>query len=74
MSYGILQQEPGLDVRPFAAAKGMGIIIKQPLANAIPELRQRPRHPNWSWKWDLAQRLDWAPAGSGLERLGLAMR
>ncbi len=74
VSYSLLQQEPGTDLLPLAAERGMGIIVKQPLANAIPALRERPDHPDWSWKWDLAQRLDWAPAETADRRLDLALR
>lgn len=73
-SYSVLQQEPGSDVLPTAAAAGVGIVAKQPLANAIPAMPRRPHHPDWSWKWVVAQRLDWAPADSGAARLDLALR
>lgn len=63
VSYSILQQEPGADLLPAAAARGMGVIVKQPLANGIPELRERPSHPDWVRKWDIAQHMVW-PEGS----------
>lgn len=74
VSYSILQQEPGADLLARAAARGIGIIVKQPLANAVPALRERPTHPDWSWKWDVARQIDWAPADTPSERLGLALR
>ncbi|MBA3944072.1 MAG: aldo/keto reductase [Herpetosiphonaceae bacterium] len=73
-SYSILQQAPGDDVLPAAAEQGLGLIIKQPIANGIPLLRQRPSHPDWSWKWDIAQQLDWQVMGAEENRLQFALR
>ena len=70
VSYSILQQEPGADLLPLAAAHGVGVIAKQPIANGIPILDQRPEHPDWSWKWDVAQRMDWSTAKTVDDRLG----
>src|SRR4051812_7614438 len=60
VSYSIMQQEAGDDLLPAAAEQGLGLIIKQPLANAVPLMSSRPDHPDWSWKWDVCQRMDWA--------------
>ena len=74
ISYSVLQQEPGADLIPRAAARGLGVIVKQPVANAIPALRERPPHPDWSWKWDVAQRMEWGEADTPDRRLNLALR
>ena len=74
VSYSILQQEPGGDLLPAAAARGLGLIVKQPVANGIPDLPTRPAHPDWSWKWDVAQRMDWPLLGAPAGRLDLALR
>ncbi|MDQ2809024.1 MAG: aldo/keto reductase [Chloroflexota bacterium] len=74
ISYSLLQQEAGAALLPAAAAQGMGLIIKQPIANAIPLLAERPAHPDWAGKWDVAQRLDWAVLAPDGDRLGLALR
>ena len=74
VSYSILQQEPGDDLLPAAARQGLGLIIKQPVANGITDLAERPTHPDWTWKWDIAQRMDWAALGAGADRMGLALR
>ncbi len=74
VSYSILQQEPGAELIPAAAARGMGIIVKQPIANGIADLKERPGHPDWSWKWDVAQRMDWPMLGAATERQRLALR
>ena len=70
VSYSVLQQEPGADLLPLAVARGVGVIAKQPIANGIPVMDRRPEHPDWSRKWDVAQRMDWAAA----DRLDLALR
>lgn len=74
VSYSILQQEPGDELLPAAAARGIGIIVKQPLANAVGELRERPEHPDWNWKWDVAQRMGSATLGNPGERTERALR
>ena len=74
VSYSILQQEPGADLLPLAVARGVGVIAKQPIANGIPIMSRPPEHPDWSWKWDVAQRMDWSAAGERTGRLGLALR
>lgn len=73
-SYSILQQEPGADLIPAAVAQGVGVIAKQPIANGIPALHERPTHPDWAWKWDVARRMDWAAADEAGGRLALALR
>ncbi len=73
-SYSVLQQGPGDDLLPAAADQNVGLIIKQPVANGIPLLRQRPSHPDWSWKWDIAQEMDWQGVGAGGNRLQFALR
>src|SRR5207247_705147 len=74
VSYSILQQEPGADLLPAAAAQGLGLIIKQPVANGIPDLAARPAHLEWAAKWDVAQRLNWPGLGAADGRLALALR
>ncbi len=74
VSYSILQQEAGAKLIPAAAAQGMGIIVKQPVANGIADLKERPGHPDWTWKWDVAQRMDWAALGATGARQELALR
>ncbi|MGI8589230.1 MAG: aldo/keto reductase [Chloroflexia bacterium] len=74
VSYSILQQEPGADTLPAAAARGIGLIVKQPVANGIPDMPDRPAHPDWSGKWDVAQRMDWASLGAPTDRTALALR
>lgn len=74
VSYSMLQQEAGDDVLPAAAEHGMGVIVKQPLANAIPTMRGRPDHPDWTWKWDVAERMDWSGLDIPEGRLALALR
>ncbi len=74
VSYSILQQEAGAKLIPTAAARGMGIIVKQPVANGIADLKERPGHPDWTWKWDVAQRIDWTALGAAKSRQGLALR
>ncbi len=74
ISYSLLQQEAGRDILPAAAAAGMGVIIKQPLANGIPLLRERPGHPDWAAKWDVAQRLDWPSLAPDGDRLAFTLR
>lgn len=74
ISYSILQQEPNRDLLPEAARQGVGLIIKQPLANGIADLSARPEHPDWAWKWDVAQQLDWAAYAAFGDRQTLALR
>ena len=74
VSYSILQQEAGTTIIPAAVQKGMGIIVKQPIANGIPNLKERPTHPDWNWKWDVAQRLDWQALGAPGNRMDLALQ
>lgn len=74
VSYSILQQEPGDELLPAAAARGIGVIVKQPVANAIGELGERPEHPDWSWKWDVAQRMGTAALGAPGGRTEQALR
>lgn len=74
ISYSILQQEPGQDILPLAARLGVGLIIKQPLANGIAGLQARPEHPDWSWKWDVAQRMDWSASRTPGDRTVRALR
>jgi aryl-alcohol dehydrogenase-like predicted oxidoreductase len=74
LSYSILQQEPGAKLIPAAAASGIGIIVKQPVANGIADLPTRPGHPDWAGKWDIAQRIDWAQSGAAERRTDLALR
>ena len=74
VSYSILEQEPGRDVLPAAAGLGIGIIVKQPLANGIPTKRERPEHADWVPKWEAARRMDWTAADETGGRLALALR
>ena len=72
-SYSLLQQQPGRDLIRLAEAQGVGVIAKQPLANAVMTLPERPPHPDWSWKWDLAQRMVW-PQPAPADRISWALR
>lgn len=72
-SYSLLQQQPGRALIALAAEQGVGVIAKQPLANAVMTLTDRPPHPDWSWKWELAQRMRW-PAEAGDDRPAFALR
>jgi aryl-alcohol dehydrogenase-like predicted oxidoreductase len=63
ISFSLLEQEP-LELIAEAARRGIGVIAKQPLANAIPVLDERPAHPDWARKWDRAQAIDWRADGS----------
>lgn len=74
VSYSVLQQEAGADLLPLAAAKGVGVIVKQPLANGIPGIRERPGHPDWILKWEFAQRIAWPAPDSPRRRLELTLR
>jgi aryl-alcohol dehydrogenase-like predicted oxidoreductase len=74
ISYSILQQEPGDHLIPEAVARGVGVIAKQPIANGVPTMPERPTHPDWSWKWDIARQMDWAGADEMGSRLALALR
>jgi aryl-alcohol dehydrogenase-like predicted oxidoreductase len=64
VSYSILQQEPGADLLPAAVERDMGVIVKQPVANGIAEMPKRPPHPDWAWKWDVAQQMNWTELGA----------
>lgn len=80
ISYSILEQEPGDDLLPAAHNLGMGVIVKQPIANAIPARAERPPHPDWWRKWEIARRMDWEALGAsgdgdnGEGRMCLALR
>ena len=75
VSYSVLQQGPSADgLLDGAAAAGMGVVAKQPVANGIADLRERPGHPDWSWKWDAAQRMDLAALGAPGARTAGALR
>ena len=64
VSHSVLQQGPAADGLVDAATeRGMGLIAKQPVANGIADLSVRPEHPDWSWKWDAAQRMDLSALG-----------
>lgn len=74
VSCSLLQQVAGEALLPAAAARGLGLIIKQPLANAVPLMRTRPSHPDWSWKWDVSEQLDWASFDDADDRLAVMLR
>ena len=54
ITYNVLEQEPADDLLPAARARGMGIIIKNPIANAVYEA---PRTVETALLWDRAARL-----------------
>lgn len=54
ITYNVLEQDPGLDLIPAARARGMGIIIKNPIANALYE---KPRTEATARLWDRARAL-----------------
>ena len=72
ISFSVLEQGPARIVAD-ATRHGLGVIAKQPLANGIPGMTERPGHSDWARKWDLAQELDWAAMGTE-PRLDLALR
>lgn len=72
-SYSLMQQQPGRELLARAEAAGVGMILKQPVANGVMLLAERPPHPDWSWKWDLAQRMRW-PEDAEHDRLDWALR
>lgn len=77
ISMSILEQEPADSIIPSAAEHGMGIIIKQPVANGAADMPERPIYPDWWRKWEAARRMDWASlgaAGAGGERMQMALR
>jgi aryl-alcohol dehydrogenase-like predicted oxidoreductase len=72
LTYNVLDQGPGTDVIPAARARDMGIIIKNPIANAVYE-QPRPSGSSAAL-WDRAQMLlapDLVADGS---RVGTALR
>lgn len=72
-SYSLLQQQPGRALLDRCAELEVGVIAKQPLANAVVLLSERPAHPDSSWKWDLARRMAW-PVHDPDARLGFSLR
>ena len=74
LSYSVLQQEPGEELLDFAVEKGVGLIIKQPVANGIADLQARPEHPDWTTKWEVAQRMNLSSLGEPGERTTGALR
>jgi aryl-alcohol dehydrogenase-like predicted oxidoreductase len=61
ITYNVLDQEPGREIIPAARAQGMGIIIKNPIANAV---YGGPRTEENARLWDRARSL-LAPEVSG---------
>lgn len=72
-SYSILQQEPGRELIRLCSEAGVGVIAKQPLANAVMTMPLPPEHPDWRWKWDIAQRMRW-PQPAPADKLGWALQ
>ena len=54
ITYNVLEQEPAEDILPAARAQGMGIIVKNPIANAVYEA---PRTEETARLWDWAAQL-----------------
>ena len=75
-SYSVLQQGAGEPngLLDECARQGIGVILKQPVANGIADLLTRPEHPDWSWKWGAAQRMNLTPLGERGERTTNALR
>lgn len=73
ISYSILEQEPG-DIIKEAARTGMGVIAKQPLANGVADMRERPPYDDWLIKWQVARQIDWTALGATDSRMELALR
>jgi aryl-alcohol dehydrogenase-like predicted oxidoreductase len=73
ISYSMLEQEPG-DIIREAARKGMGVIAKQPMANGIADVQERPPYHDWLIKWQVAQQIDWTALGAPGSRMELALR
>lgn len=74
VSMSILEQEPGDEIIPAAAERGMGIIIKQPVANGVADMVERPIHSDWWPKWEAARRMDWEALGAPHGRMQIALR
>lgn len=73
-SYNILYQAAAADILPQALVKGIGCIIKQPIANAVYLLAERPDNEYSGKPWDRAQRFSLEPFADGMPLIELALR
>lgn len=72
LTYNVLEQAPGTDVIPAARAQDMGVIIKNPIANAVYEA-PRPSGSSAAL-WDRAQSLLASDLVADGSRVGTALR
>jgi aryl-alcohol dehydrogenase-like predicted oxidoreductase len=74
ISYNVLHQGPGDELLDLAAARGLGLIIKQPVANGMADRTERPPRPEWAQQWEVAQRMDLSLLGELGQRTEGALR
>lgn len=73
VSYSVLEQDSSA-LLDEARRRGVGIIVKQPVANGVADLAAAPEHPDWAAKWARAQAMDLSPLGAPGERTAGALR
>ncbi len=73
LSYSVLEQDAS-GLLDEARRKGVGVIVKQPVANGVADLPRCPEHPDWAAKWARAQLMDLTPLGVPGARTGGALR
>jgi len=71
ITYNVLEQEAGRELIPAARARGMGIIVKNPIANAVYE---QPRAEENARLWDRASTLLSPEVTAGRSRVETALR
>lgn len=57
-TYNVLQQEADATILPAMMDRGIGTIIKCPIANAVYLMKERPDGTYFADSWDRAQRMD----------------
>jgi len=70
-SLNIFDQRGMNDQLPIAAAQGMGIIAKRPLANAVWRYRERPEGHGHAAYWDRMHQMDLKTEGLDLAELSM---
>ncbi len=73
-SYSILHQEAAATILPVTSARGMGTIIKCPIANAVYLMPTRPEGTYYAGSWDRAQKLDVRALAGDLDPTAFALR
>ena len=73
LSYSVLEQDSSA-LLDDARRSGLGVIVKQPVANGIVDRLARPEHPDWATKWERAWRMDLSPLGEPGARTTGALR